>query len=141
VKRIYKTWDQWECYPAGFYEDHPPAKDLTDEDCIEQYREFLASPLRFRLAAHQMLKAWPNSTEHYLTNERMNRIAWIGQASMCYATGIPSRYRGGYNRLTKDQQQAADTVALDALNEWLLARDETPLTMTGAESLTEMDLY
>ena len=141
MKRVYHTWDQWECYPAGFYEEKPPRKDLTDEDCVSLYREFLADRMRFRLAAHQMLKAWPNSAEHYLTNERMNRIAWIGQASMCYATGVPSRYRGGFNQLTKEQQDAANLVALDALNEWLVGRGETALTMAGAESLTEMDLY
>jgi len=33
----------------------------------------------------ELLRALPH-------NDRMNRIAWLGQASMCYATGIPSTY-------------------------------------------------
>lgn len=141
MKRIFHTWDEWECYPAGFYENRPANKNLTDDDCRQIYRDLLADIPRFREALSRVITEWPNSCEHYLTNERMNRIAWLGQASLCIAEGIPSRYRGGYMQLNDDQKVAADLAALDALNEWLTRHGEAPLSLTEAGSKTQMDLY
>lgn len=141
MKRIYHTWDEWECYPAGFYENRPADKSLTDEHCKAIYRDLLADIPTFRGALARVLNEWPNSCEHYLTNERMNRIAWLGQASLCIARGIPSRYRGGYMLLTDGQKLAADLAALDALNEWLTQYGEPALTLEQAGSKTQMDLY
>jgi len=140
VKRIFHTWDKWECYPAGFYENKPPG-DLTDEQAVAEYSTFLRDIPTFKVALERVLGEWPNSCEHYLSNERMNRIAWLGQAAMCIHTGIPSRFRGGYNLLTDDEKLAADLTALAALNTWLASEGEEPLTMEAAASKTEMDLY
>lgn len=140
MERIYHTWDEWECYPAGFYENHPP-KGWTDEECRDEYAQFLRDTPRFMGALDHIIEEWPNSCEHYLTNERMNRIAWLGQAAMCYETGVPSKYRGGYMDLTDEEKQKADLTALKALNTWLTERGEEPLTLEEAGSKTQMDLY
>jgi len=72
----------------------------------------------------------------------MNRIAWIGQAAMCYATGIPSKYCAGFNILTDEQQQEANLVALDVLNDWLLQNEREPLTMDEALSIgRQVEIY
>ena len=89
----------------------------------------------------RVLDEWPNSCEHYLSNECMNRIAWLGQASACYALGLPSRYRGGYNRLTEDEKNAADDLALRYMNIWRVRNGHSGLTPEEAASRTEMDLY
>ena len=141
MKRIYHTWDEWECYPAGFYENRPKDRSLTPDECKAIYRDLLADIPRFRDALSRVLLEWPMSCEHYLSNERMNRIAWLGQASLCIAEGIPSTFRGGYALLTQEQQLAADLAALDALNEWLTGRGEPALTLDQAGSKTQMDLY
>jgi len=141
MKRIYHTWDKWECYPAGFYNDHPPRKDLSEDDCVAMYAEFLKDTDRFQAALARVTTEWVCSCEHYLTNERMNRIAWLGQAAMCIATGVPSRFRGGFNALSKEEQDTANKIALDALNAWLFFQGHRPLTMDEAQSKTEMDLY
>lgn len=138
--RIFHTWDKWECYRAGFYEDRPP-DGMTQEHGEEAYREFLADPDRFEAALHGVITTWKHSCEHYLTNERMNRIAWLGQAAMAYAHRIPSCCRGGFNRLTDSQKRTADLLALKYLNLWRESRGETPLTEVQARSKTQMDLY
>ncbi len=71
----------------------------------------------------------------------MNRIAWLGQASMCIATGIPSRFRGGFYKLTEAQQARANATALEYLNRWLVLRGEPELAPEAAQSKTEMNLY
>ena len=141
LQRIYHTWDEWECYPAGFYENRPADKSLTDDECREIYRDLLADEAEFRAALKRVLTEWPNSCEHYLSNERMNRIAWLGQASLCIEKGIPSRYRGGYMLLTDEQKLAADQAALDALNDWLAARGEELATLESAGSKAKVNLY
>lgn len=138
--RIFHEWQDWECYPAGFYGDKPP-KGLEVAECEEMYRAFLADIDRFGAALQRLGAEWPNSCEHYLTNERMNRIAWLGQAAMCLETGIPSRFCGGYNLLTPEQQEAADRKALEYLNQWLSANGRATLTWEEAQSKTKADIY
>ena len=141
MKRIYHTWDKWECYPAGFYENKPVGKDWDDEKCREMYAEFLRDIPMFEAAMQSILERWPRSCEHYLSNESMNRIAWLGQAAMCYAHGVPSVFRGGFNRLTEEEQQRANESALKYLNRWLVKHGEHALTMEEAQSKTEANLY
>jgi hypothetical protein len=140
VERIYHTWDKWECYPAGFYEDNPP-RGMTPGGATQAYAEFLRDSMRFEAALKRVLAEWPNSCEHYLSNENMNRIAWLGQASMCIATRVPAAYRSGFNLLTKAEQDAADALALKYLNIWLESRAEPTLTQDTAKSKTVANLY
>ena len=48
--RVYHTWDKWECYPAGFYENKPLNKDLSKEECENSYAEFLRDIPAFEAA-------------------------------------------------------------------------------------------
>jgi len=141
MKRIYHTWDKWECYPAGFYDSKAKDKTLSDDDCKKIYADFLNDTAMFEAAMQSVLIEWPKSCEHYLSNESMNRIAWLGQASLCYAKGIPAIYRGGFNLLSSEQQLAANTSALKFLNKWLNKRNEPSLSIEEAQSKTEANLY
>lgn len=140
MKRIHHTWEKWECYPAGFYEDQPP-DGMTQDQGEEKYRELLSDPERFEAALAGVIAQWTNSCEHYLTNENMNRIAWLGQASLAYALHIPSCCRGGFNRLTETQQGAANALALKYLNLWLESHGEPALTPDTAKQKTVPELY
>lgn len=142
MERIYHTWDEWECYPAGFYENKPKHRNISEGLCKAMYADFLRDIPRFEEAMKGVLQDWPNSTEHYLSNDRMNRIAWLGQAAMCYATGIPSVFCGGFNQLTVEEQHAANLAALKYLNKWLESRGEPTLaTLKDAERKTQPELY
>ena len=140
MNRIYHTWEKWECYPAGFYEDRAP-RGLTKEQAEQEYAAFLRDDAAFGAALSRVLVEWPRSCEHYLSNENMNRIAWLGQASACLALGLPSCFRGGFNRLSETEQARANALALDALNRWLIAQGEPPHTMETAASRTQANLY
>lgn len=140
MERIFHTWDQWECYPAGFYEEKPP-KGMTNDECEIAYRDFLSDLPRFATAMEGVLNEWKNSCEHYLTNENMNRIAWMGQSAMCYATGIPARFRGGYNLLTDEQKSQADNLALEYINVWMRRNGYEELTPELVKPRTQASLY
>lgn len=138
--RILHTWDKWECFPAGFYETRPP-EGMTKEMAELTYMAFLHSESEFENAICRVIFEWPNSCQHYLTNERMNRLAWLGQAACCIAHGIPQLFCGGFNMLTEDEQNAANAVALKWLNVWLKANDRDELTPEKVQSKTEANLY
>lgn len=138
--RIFHTFDKWECEKAGFYASN--VDGMTADECRLAYRDFLADCDRFRQAAKAVTTQWVNSSEHYLTNFAMNRIAWIGQAATCYATGIPSRFCGGFNLLSDEQQREANEVALEVLNEWLVNNGREPVDMDVALSAgRQVEIY
>lgn len=141
MKRFYHTYDKWECFRAGFFDKKPRDKSLTDDDCRDRYAAFLRDIPRFREAMRCVLDEWPYSTQHNLSNENMNRIAWLGQSAACYAMGIPSIYRGGFNQLSDEEQAAANEAALEVLNRWIEACGENPLPYEAATGKTEMNLY
>ena len=123
MKRIYHPWDRWECFPAGFYATVPPAP-MTAEQALDAYAVFLRDTPRFEAALGRVLAEWPTSCEHFLSNEGLNRIAWLGQASMCIATGVPSFFRAGFKLLNDQERRTANATALKWLNVWLHPRSE-----------------
>jgi len=138
--RVFHTFDKWECVKAGFYNS---TKDgFTKEQCEQCYYDLLSDCDRFRSVAQQVVSQWPMSCEHYLTNSAMNRIAWIGQASVCLAYGVPSRFSGGWNLLTSEQQENANLVALEVLNQWLESREMKRLELEEAAAIgRQVEIY
>lgn len=137
--RVFHTYEKWECYAAGFY---ATTKDgMTKAQCEEAYRDFLADLPKFRQAMEHVVSEWKHSCEHYLTNGAMNRIAWMGQASACYALGIPSQFRSGYYLLTSEQQQLADEAALVYVNKWLTSNGREAITMDQAGTERQSIIY
>lgn len=138
--RIFHTYESWECHKAGFY---ATTKDgMNRQQCEEEYRKLLTDEDAFATALHGVILEWKHSCEHYLTNVAMNRIAWLGQASLCYAKGIPSCFRGGFSLLTEAQQEAANNLALVYLNRWLTANGRPEMTLAEAMSNgRQSDIY
>lgn len=138
--RIFHTFDKWECAKAGFYESKPP-KGMSAEQCKEAYRDLLADDDAFRAALERVITEWKHSCEHYLTNAAMNRIAWLGQASLCIALGIPSEFRSGFTLLTEEQQSNANQIALEALNKWMVANGRSAVSMEEANPGRQAEIY
>lgn len=137
--RIFHTYDKWECHKAGMYAQNFYGK--TAEECEQMYADFLSS-VKFKKTLEKVITEWKHSCEHYLTNSSMNRIAWLGQASMCYATGIPMKYCSGFNRLSEKEQNKANEIALVALNKWLKKNNRKELEMSEALAEgREIDIY
>lgn len=137
--RVFHTYDKWECFKAGFYNT---TKDgMAKAECEESYKVFLSDIPRFEAALERVISEWKNSCEHYLTNASMNRIAWLGQAAMCIATGVPSVFRAGFFKLTAKQQETANESALKYLNRWLEMNGRATVTMEEAYSGRQSNIY
>ena len=138
--RILHTFDKWECHAFNFYGTTAP-DGMTTEQAEEKYCLLLSDESAFASVLQQVVTEWKHSCEHYLTNEKMNRIAWLGQAALARAYRIPSGFRGGYNLLTPEQQKRADELALDSLNMWLKANGRDVVAMSAARSKLDAELY
>lgn len=132
--RIYHPWHTWECVPAGMYDTLPP-HGVSPDEARGLYRDFLRDDARFSDALRCVLNEWPTACEHFLSNAGMNRIAWLGQASMCIATGVPARFRAGFYLLSPKEQQAANATAARALCRWQ-GRPQSDLSFGSAEAST-----
>jgi ParB-like chromosome segregation protein Spo0J len=138
--RIFHTFDKWECHKAGFYANSK--QGMTATQCENEYAKFLSDIERFKEGLDGVLREWKNSCEHYLTNVSMNRIAWLGQAAMCYSTGIPSKFCSGFNLLTSDEQDKANLIALEALNYWMKSNNRQEVSMEEALSIgRQVNIY
>ncbi len=137
--RIFHTYDKWECYKAGFFNTTMPG--MTKQECQQAYADFLRNLPRFENALQRVITEWEHSCEHYLTNVAMNRIAWLGQASVCLDMGIPSMFCGGFSLLSDREQQAANELALQYLNKWMAAHERPALTMDEAYTSRQSVIY
>jgi hypothetical protein len=138
--RIFHTFEKWECHKAGFYASKK--EGMTQEECEKAYAEFLSNGENFKTGLQGVLDNWINSCEHYLTNKAMNRIAWLGQAAMCFSTGVPSKYCAGFNLLTTEQQESADLIALEYLNIWMKKYNRESISMEEALSIgRQVNIY
>lgn len=138
--RIFHTFENWECHKAGFYASRK--EGMTQEQCENAYAEFLGNDDKFKQGLEGVLENWVHSCEHYLTNKAMNRIAWLGQAAMCFSTGVPSKFCAGFNLLTTEQQERANEIALEYLNKWNDKYNRPHITMEEALSLgRQVNIY
>lgn len=116
MKQVWHPWTEWECYASGMYDG---ATLLSPDEAKLAYAEFLSDTPRFEAALERVLKEWPKSCEHFLTNERINRVAWLGQAAMAIECGVSRKHRAGFMLLDEEQRSKANATAQRALERWL----------------------
>lgn len=122
MKKIWHPYLEWECFHAGMYSRKLPT-GFDSESARIAYRDFLSDIQRFKNAMGRVLAEWPISCEHFLTNESLNRVAWLGQSSMCIETGISSWYRAGFKLLSDAQAKRANIAAEEYLRKWIVEYD------------------
>jgi len=140
ANRIFHTYDKWECHKAGFYNNKK--EGWTDEMCQNEYVRILSDTELFSEILDKLIKEWKYSCEHYLTNKSMNRIAWLGQASVCFYSGVPSIYSSAWNKLTDQQQLKANLTAEKYLNKWLAINGRNEVDLNEALQIgRQIELY
>jgi len=138
--RIFHTYEKWECYKAGFY---ATTKDgWSHQQCKDEFVRILSDQNLFGEALSNIIREWKYSCEHYLTNKAMNRIAWLGQAAVCYLSGVPSRYSSAWFDIDEETRKLADETALCYLNKWLANHQQIELDFDEAANISkQVELY
>ena len=138
--RIYHAYDKWECHKAGFYKTKKDS--WTDKQCEKEFIRIIGNEKLFEKILKKLIVVWKYSCEHYLTNKSMNRLAWLGQAAVCYNSGIPSTYSYTWFKLSEKQQEKANNVALKYLNKWLKQNNLEEIDLSIAASIgRQIELY
>ena len=118
VKRVYRPYTDWECISAGMYDS--AACSSTDKHIfMREYALFLGDNDRFQGGIDAVFSDWPASCENFLTDNQINRIAWLGQASACISIGTPCCFCGGFWLLTSSQQHEANSLAHLNIRKWI----------------------
>ena len=138
--RIFHTYDKWECHKSGFYATNK--EGMTREQCESEFKRILSDQNLFSEILNKLIIEWKNSCEHYLTNKSMNRIAWLGQAAVCYESGVPSKYSSAWFDIDENVRKEADATALRYLKKWELMNGRDESSLDEASSIgRQIELY
>jgi len=86
MERIYHRYENWECFKNGFFKNVSGSeKEVLSKKVIELFSDSKLTELYMQ----KVVSEWPFSSEHNLSNNSMNRVAWLGQAACCIYAGIP----------------------------------------------------
>jgi len=121
TERVYFHYEKLEEFQQGMW------KILRGDERKQKILEAAAlmkRPEEFKRAMVTAVNTWPNSCAHNFTCEGMNKIAWLGHAGCCIATGSSEEAtRAAWYRLTDDEMNRANAVADEALAEWRISRE------------------
>jgi hypothetical protein len=116
VKQIFHNYNNWECYKNGMWR----------KVCVFEEKELLLQAIDFtgdyKLYGSWMLKVikeWPLSCEHHLSDTSINRKAYVGHAAVALGINCPEYItRMAWWHLTVEQQDLANNEADLAIKEW-----------------------
>jgi hypothetical protein len=120
--QVFYHYQEWEDYQAGMYSHDN--KDYSEE-LIERAKDLLSDLIEFEKSAREMIFNWHKSASHNLTNKKINRRSWIGQATCCYELGIPEILtRESWSRMTPLARLLANRVATKLIKEYEIKNRE-----------------
>ncbi len=117
MNRIYHPYWYWEDYKAGFYEN---CSGEIKSQHITKVLEMFNSEKLTEENMNRVTAEWKYSCEHNLTNDSLNKIAYIGQAACCIYAKIPSTITmEAWSLLKPEIQDRANKQAEKVLNIWI----------------------
>ena len=87
MERVYHRYELWEDYQAGFYNNvSGENKTILINKVVELFSSLELTEKYMNL----VIEKWKYSCEHNLTNNSLNRIAYLGQSACCIYASVPS---------------------------------------------------
>lgn len=116
MSRIYHPYTYWEDYKCGFY-DNSSGEEKKHQ--IKLVLEMFNSEEFTKEYMNKVIEEWRFSCEHNLSNESMNKIAYIGQAACCIYGGVPSTVTmEAWSLLDEEVKERSNKIANSVLNKW-----------------------
>lgn len=116
MKRKYYPYTVWEDYKAGMWRK---VSSREEAKYLDEAIRFTGNYEEYGIYMMKVVKVWPISCSHNLTDTTQNRKAWVGHAACCMAINCPeyiTRQAWGY--LTEMQQKLANDQAQLAIEWW-----------------------
>lgn len=137
IKRIYHSWEKWEDYKAGFY-NNVSGKDKTE--MIEKVVELFTNPELTERYMNKSIKEWFFSCEQNLTNNGMNKIAYIGQAACCLYARVPNlTTMFAWKSLDENTRLRSDNIAKKTILKWEQKKISEIISKIGKKEVMKME--
>lgn len=113
-KRVYHPFDKWEEVPHGMWS---PVEDK--KLWLEKAIVFTGNYKLYGSYMLRVISEWPISCENALTDNNLNKKAWVGHAACALGIGCPEHItREAWGYLTYEQQLLANKEADRAIWLW-----------------------
>ena len=116
ITRVYHHYLKWEDYQNGMWgSKYGNERNLLLRKAIK----FTGNAKLYGEYMMRVIKEWPITCEHNLSNRSINRQAFIGHCACCLAIGCPEDItRLAWHYLTQEQQDEANAMADEAILTW-----------------------
>jgi hypothetical protein len=122
MKQIYHNYTKWEDFKNGMWLKVEVEKE---NEMLQKAITFTGDHEMYGKAMLRVIKEWPITCEHHLTDNAINKKAFIGHCAVCLELGIPEYIvRMAWHYLTKEQQDLANNAADKAISKWLLIHNK-----------------
>lgn len=116
MEQIYHNYKLWEDHKNGFYKNisHKDKKKLSKKvinffNCEKTVKKYM----------NKVIQEWVYSCEQNLSNQSMNRIAYLGQAAVCIYAGIPNLITmHAWKFIDIEKRDRADKIAYKIILKW-----------------------
>jgi len=116
MKQIYHIYERWEDFINGMWRKETAKYEEAE---LPNIINFTGDCVLYGNAMLRVIKEWPISCEHNLTNVSINRRAWVGHAACCIEKGYPEIYcRSAWGLLTEQQRVDANKKADYAIEKY-----------------------
>lgn len=116
MERIYHRYELWEDFKAGFYNN---IAGKNKKLLINKVVELFSDQELTRKFMQKVIDEWHYSCEHNLSNQSLNRIAYLGQAACCLFAGVPSSITmEAWHFVSKENRDKADYIASEILTNY-----------------------
>jgi len=108
MKALFINYNEWECFKNGLYNSKVKTKNnlFKSKELTELYMNLV-------------IDLWTNSSIHFLSNKKYNRVAWLGQAANSIYCGC-SKYETMKNWRDLDHhiKHQANSIATSTIAKW-----------------------
>ena len=116
MKRIFHQYKEMEDFQNGMYGEN---KDGRSER-VKKACKILGDKETCRKAMETVVSRWKIATEYNLSNDKINKKAWLGQACCSiYANIHEDETREGWGLLTDNQREEANKIANEIIANWI----------------------
>lgn len=117
MERIYHRYEFWECWKNGFFDN---ISGVDKNKKIQKVIELFSDQQKTKEYMNKVIEQWKYSCEHNLTNDSMNKIAWLGQSACCIYDKIPSSITmEAWHLVSKENRDKADSIASEIIENYL----------------------
>lgn len=135
LNQVFVSYWKWECYKSGMWSKggSPP-----DHEKIMNAVNFMKNSKDYGHSMREVSKRWKNSMLNFLTNNSINKNAYIGHCAVFYKLGITENVtRLAWKKLTEKEMYLANQEAEKTIKEWELNRKYNNTLVSGKTDATQ----